>query len=486
MRAFSRAKIPRGAEDRRRVPAARDGSSARGPRAFVLVPPPVPPRHRRLRRGRRDAAPPVPTVTRAACPPGETEVVVRYAYPGARFSPGQGEDRGPFATTRPARRTGPSPFGTSCGARSRRWRIDGGTPARRRARVALDHPASASVLAHVDARDNPGVHTDPLRRRVAPRARVPVLRDGDDRRGTRRARSASSRTPKHVLVQLERAYARTGLALNLQYPRREPSGKAADDYTNGARDAAGSQHEDWGFDRDRPRVRFRARQKLSRQCPFNGTLTTPRAARASPSRSTRCSSRSHGDASRTRTSAPAISVGSRWTSTARSSGDPGGDAERPASYSQSTTSRSSGTKPRTPPRRTNSSRCINTRLGRCHRECAHGGGPGRGARRQRHVRREPPTRSTTKRSCTTARSTSRGTAGGLAPLAPPRRSSSDRASPRSAGGRWPRRRAPDRLVAAADQRSSARGRRNRTRAASRGRRPSCREVKSDAPSSCAQ
>ena len=115
---------------------------------------------------------------------------MRYAYPGVRFSQGKAivvrvrDDDAPRAADGTVAITG---------ARVVEALADDGVDvARWRARVALDHPASASVLAHVDARDNPGAtgsNDAAWRREPAYQSFV----DGDVSRRT----TSSASAPRH-------------------------------------------------------------------------------------------------------------------------------------------------------------------------------------------------------------------------------------------------------------------------------------------------
>ena len=203
-----------------------------------------------------DAAPPVPTVTRAACPLGETEVVVRYAYPGVRFSQGKAivvrvrDDDAPRAADGTVAITG---------ARVVEALADDGVDvARWRARVALDHPASASVLAHVDARDNPGAtgsNDAAWRREPAYQSFVGWRRLEEDDVVGFPPRATG------LLVQLEDGLvADTVMIKNPKYPRREPrKGGGRRGAKARARREAAESPDDEGFvddedlDRDPPR-----------------------------------------------------------------------------------------------------------------------------------------------------------------------------------------------------------------------------------------
>ena len=142
---------------------------------------------------------------------------MRYAYPGVRFSQGKAivvrvrDDDAPRAADGTVAITG---------ARVVEALADDGVDvARWRARVALEHPASASVLAHVDARENPGANADDdaWRREPAYQSFVGWRRLEDDDVVGFPPRATG------LLVQLEDGLvADTVQIKNAKYPRREP------------------------------------------------------------------------------------------------------------------------------------------------------------------------------------------------------------------------------------------------------------------------
>ena len=222
MRAFSRAKI---------APRAPTFVSAR------LVARDVPPREDRARCPRThssfrpataasgaadaDAAPPVPTVTRAACPPGETEVVA-LRLPRRALFPGQG-DRGPRSRRRAPRggrdrRHHRRARGRGAGGRRRGCRA----LARARRSTTPPRPSSTSTRATIPARQD----------RTTPRRREPAYQSFV---GWRRLEEDVVGFPPRatgLLVQLEDGLVADTVMIKPEVPATS-RGKAADDAREG-------------------------------------------------------------------------------------------------------------------------------------------------------------------------------------------------------------------------------------------------------------